>query len=108
MKSDINYVNVLTLKYFYKTKDNYILSELIEKLGMDYESFNDLISDMIKNGLLEYNNSLLKITKKGREKIMNFTNNIDGDNFIMKDINNFYYKDGINNIYIPNNFLEKI
>lgn len=104
----IEYTNILILEYLYKNKGNYILSELMKKLGMDYKSFNDFISDMINNELLEYNNSLLRITKKGTNKIINFTDNIYDNNFIMNDINNFSYKENKHDIYVPINFLKKI
>lgn len=100
MKDKIKYTDILILEYFYETKENYILSDIMKKLGMDYKSFNDLISDMINNELLEYNNSLLTITKKGIDKIDILYGN---NSFIMKNT-----IDKKNNDYIPNNFLEKI
>lgn len=100
MKDIIEYTDILILEYFYETKENYILSDIMKKLGMDYKSFNDLISDMINNKLLEYNNSLLTITKKGIDKIDILYGN---NSFVMKNIINKKNDD-----YIPSNFWEKI
>ena len=57
------------LLYFYKNKQNYTLSSIIKMLGMDSLSFYELLNGMIDNGLLEYKNSILRITEKGIYKI---------------------------------------
>ena len=104
----MEYIQLLMLLYFYKNKQNYTLSSIIKMLGMDSLSFYELLNGMIDNGLLEYKNSILRITEKGICKIESSNiSHYDDNDFIMLNINK---KEALklDKIYIPENFIKKL
>ena len=98
------YRKLLILQYLEKKKDSYLLQEIFSKIGLESESGNILIDSMFEEGLIEYKNYLINITKKGKKilkKAPNNSFNINNENIFIHPILPKLKKD---DIYIPRKF----
>jgi hypothetical protein len=60
-----NYASLIALSYFNQYKDNYVLSDLIQILGMTMKKFDDLLSELFSKQYIEYRKNLITITESG-------------------------------------------
>lgn len=59
------YTTFLALAYFKEKQSSYLISEMMELLGLTQAQVDNLISQLLQNGFISYDDSLLKITSKG-------------------------------------------
>lgn len=83
----VNYTSLIALSYFKQYGEKYMLSELIEILGMTSNKFDILLQELFDKKLIEYHNNLIRITDSGRVKLvannMYHYNNNDQDYFVL-------------------------
>lgn len=108
----IDFYKGYILAYFKNNNCNYSFSAIAKKLGISILEVDEIISCLIEEGMLEYNeNHMLSLTAQGRMKILNKP--IDYYNFnkenkcYMRIIHPTAAIDQ-SAIYIPENFLSKL
>ena len=59
------YTTFLALAYFKEKQSSYLISEMMELLGLTQTQVDNLIGSFIQDGYIGYDDYLLKITPKG-------------------------------------------
>ena len=65
------YFELLVLAYFRQYKNEYSISDISNNIGISEIFASDLILDLVNKGELKYNDDLLRITVKGRNRLCN-------------------------------------
>lgn len=65
------YLVLLILSYFKFHIVEYDLDELMKRLGVSFEQFSDLLDYLFREELLEYRDSKMSLSFKGRMLLMN-------------------------------------
>lgn len=98
------------MKYFLDKGKSYSISEVIMLLGLTLNQIDDGVSELLDMKYIEYSDALISVTKKGRRFIISesvenikYTNDLS---IIEKE--NKIEPMGLDEIYIPKHFLERI
>jgi len=98
------------LAYFKDHSRNYSFQFLAENLGISIAEIDDLISGLIAEKQLIYNNNMLELTPQGRLSIMN--DQIDYFSFRDTSVEMRFVNPrsavSINDIYVPDDFISKL
>ena len=103
------YVVCLSLAYFLQKGEDYVISELMELLGYSRIQISELISWIVENDYIAYDNDLLRVTRKG----FRFLISRDKTEIIIrkKTMGPLYIKEGtaqpLDVPYVPENFTKK-
>lgn len=66
----MEYIELLILSYFKNHSEEYSLQKLRSLLGISFSQLDEIIDEMISNGLLIYDDFILRISFEGRIKLM--------------------------------------
>ena len=64
------YVTLIALSYFNQYKEHYVLSDLVQILGMTSKKFDELIDELFNKQYIEYKNNLIEITERGTSQLV--------------------------------------
>lgn len=104
-----DYSLLLALSYLNQYKEKYILSELMQILGMTTNQFDILLSELFEHKYIVYNNYILSVTALGKA-FLTSSNMYDYDN--LESNTNLLHVDpekamSIDEVYIPKKILRK-
>jgi len=107
-----NFIQELILAYFKVKKSQYSFREIAEHLGISLNATTECIQTLISQDELEYADSLLRLTLKGRTRIQNSA--VDYLTFDQAEAN-YQISDvdmneawPIDQVYIPKRFSRKV
>lgn len=106
------FVQELILAYFKERKEQYSFQELAMFFGISQNAATEYIQSLISLGELEYSDSLLRLTLKGRTRIQN--SSVDYFRFNQEEVSNINSDVNvqeawpIDRVYIPKSFSRKV
>lgn len=105
-----DYTKILALSYFKQYRQSYVLSDLMKILGIDAVRLDKLITKLMEEDLLIFDEYLLRITEKGLCLII--SKNMQGYNELDNEYLNPKIKPdkawSLDKPYVPKKFMTKI
>lgn len=100
-------LELLVLAYFRDTKENYLIREISELIGISLGTVNSILDIFFEKKFLEYKDNLISLSFIGRIRLMNST--MEYYSFLDNDIEEEYTKEKleIDKPYLIRDFSKK-